>query len=247
MKNTFSRCLWLLTTTTLALSHPGLSQPVFAEQNEIIPVSTLLTASPATTTDLIAREQYLYVSSPQDIDIQFQGDQPYPILLQLDRALVNDDGTVLIPKGADIMAQLRLNNGTTQIVAEKILIEGMGVAIQASSQPIPVQSQETRSEADKITNFVTYAAPISDGASGLLFEDPQVGGFVSSAMPYLLAALFIDADIEHTIHFPANQSILLKLNTPVALPADIARAVHGDSFFSTHLTNDLHNPQIDFL
>lgn len=237
MKKIFPRCLGLLTTTFLVWPALFSNQSALAEQNVPVFVSTLLSRSSTSSINLTAREHYLYVSSATDINIRFQSDQPHPIFLQLDKDLVNQDGVVLIPANtANIMAHIRLSGGTAQIIAEKILIEGIEMSIEASSEPVPAQIRETRSEAEKMNHFLAYATPIGRASGAFLFEDQQVGEFVSGAVPFILGALFIDADVEQTIQLPANQSIPLKLNMPISLPADIAYTVHGESFFSVRPT-----------
>ncbi|MEQ9234358.1 S-layer homology domain-containing protein [Coleofasciculus sp. E2-BRE-01] len=83
-------------------------------------------------------------------------DEQLPLTLTVDANITTSDGTVLIPAGSEIVGELRSTNGGAQFVAEKLVMNGQQMTIDAASGVIT--TTETVTQGSNVGNLVKNAA-----------------------------------------------------------------------------------------
>lgn len=254
MQNRFvSACLSLLTVTSVALPFSFQVQPALAETENVEAQSntasrqlsnsanSLLSSLSGSSSSrsygsLIAREDYLSVTSPYGETIAFQGDHPAPIVLSLNSPLFNDSGDVIVPAGADIAAHVtRTEDGRAQIVADMILVEGMAIKLKAVSSPLLITATETKSASANATAFnATYGVPINMLGGVLAGDDPELDLLLSNIGP-VAAALFSRPNFERSIELEQDKVFFLEIQERIVVPVEVAEAIRQSTMAAANI------------
>ncbi|NEZ58710.1 hypothetical protein [Adonisia turfae] len=202
---------------------------LFSPIAALIPTRAALAGETIINSAFVARDQRLSVSNPNVIAIRFKGKHTPTVSWTLAESLKDHRGGVLIPAGAEIPGSLELTDEPegARIVARYIIVEGMEVPIEASGYILPVESQVTRTKAEKITEFMAYTRPAGYTLGQMLFDDAQLGEMIGTLLPILAGSLFMRDSVERAIYIPQNQKFSLKIETPIALTNEVAQILHG--------------------
>lgn len=231
MKSLFAKSIGLLTATSVVLLSTLSAQSAQANPEALSSQSgSLLTEKSQSFGSLIARETHLFVSSPYEETIRFQGDHAHSLILRLERPLYNYSGDIVVPAGIDIIAQVsRTDDGRAKIVATSLLIEGMEVKLEAVSAPLSVQEVEIRSAAETAQDFNSRYGMAFNVAGDVLFnEDDNMNTLVSNVAP-LVGSMFSRAEVEKLTVIPKDRPILLALSERLIIPVEIAQAMQNGS------------------
>ncbi|MEQ8996738.1 MAG: S-layer homology domain-containing protein [Coleofasciculus sp. B1-GNL1-01] len=121
------------------VSSQYIADPTPVAQNFTIPAGTTIPVKYIREKILIAEE-----------------DEQLPLTLTVDANITTSDGKVLIPAGSEVVGELRSTDGGAQFIAEKLVMNGQQMTIDAASEVIT--TTETVTQGSSVGNLVKNAA-----------------------------------------------------------------------------------------
>jgi hypothetical protein len=179
------------------------------------PVATRVTIPAGTTLPVRYDKEKILVTKDETVE---------NMTLSVDRTITTSDGRTLIPAGSQIVGELRpvKDQGGSQFVAEKLIINGQEIALNASSGVIT--TTETVRKGINVGNMVknaalgtAAAAAISavTGDRAIATEELLIGG--GAGVVVNLIQTFLGRNSVDLIAIQPDTDLDLRLNSPLTL------------------------------
>ncbi len=174
-------------------------------------------------TPVIPASAAIVVQLPQNLVVDVGQNQEHPTTVPLAQPIYDMQGNELVPAQSPVSIKIKPENGGARIVADKIVVRGQIVMLQASTDVIPGRTV-TEKSANQMARENSAVYGNLGGSIGGLFgglsrraDNFELGGMIGSGIG-ILSGLG-GAKEFRIVEFNSGMVYVLQMQAPVTLPS----------------------------